>query len=270
MCNVFSGLIVTKKGKDWGKVLFLSGVHHEKDRQKIEDKYGDEVLAWESVRSYNLTNFKFTHELNVSEKEQDELMKLIKKWAKKQNKEKLLRSMITVIKDNKPTEDYLVQENMIKVGCGMSLVCDFMVNVEGGDYCNLTGGDYCTLTGRDYCNLTGEDVCTLTGRNYCNLKGGYRCNLTGEYGSNLTGGYESTLTGGDRSNLTCGDGSTCIIYGETVYIVLDGKDVILRQIYWKYGSRISKIIDINKLFEEYKKGDKIEIVKGKVVGKLEK
>jgi len=254
MCNVFSGLIVTKKGKDWGKVLFLSGVHHEKDREKIKDKYGDEVLAWESVRSYDLTDFKFTHELNVSEKEQKELMKLIKKWAKKQNKEKLLRSMITVIKDNKPTEDYLVQENMIKVGCGMSLVCDFKVNVEGGNWSNLTGGYRCTLTGEDWCTLTGEDYCTLTGRDYCNLTGGDYCNLTGGFGCTLTGGF----------------GSTCIIYGSIGYIVLDGKDVILRQIYWKDGSRISKIIDINKLFKKYKKGDEIKIVKGKVVGKLEK
>jgi hypothetical protein len=245
MCNVFSGLIVTKKGKDWGKVLFLSGVHHEKDREKIKDKYGDEVLAWESVNPYSLTDFKFTHELNVSEKEQKELMKLIKKWAKKQNKEKLLRSMITVIKDNKPTEDYLIQENMIKVGNDMSLVCDFKVNVEGGYGSNLTGG-------------IGS-----------NLTGGFKSNLTGGNWSNLTCGIESNLTGGNWSNLTCGDGCTCIINGDTAYIVLDGKDVILRQIYWKGNKRISKIIDINKLFKKYKKGDKIKIEEGKVVGKVE-
>ena len=77
MCNVFSGLIVTKKGKEWGKVLFLTGLHHEKDRKKIKKKYGDEVLAWESKKEYSLKDgFKFTHTLNVSK-----VMELIEAWA---------------------------------------------------------------------------------------------------------------------------------------------------------------------------------------------
>lgn len=234
MCNVFSGLIVTKKGKDWGKALFLSGVHHEKDREKVAKKYGDEVIAWESVNSYSLDSFKFTHTFKISEKEQKELLKLVNSWAKKQDKEKLLRSMITVTKDNKKTEDYKVLDNMIKLGDDMSLVCDFSANIEAGNGSTQTAGDGSTQTAG--------------------------------YGSTQTAGYWSTQKAGYGSTQKAGGWSTCIIYGEESYVVLDGKNVVLRQI---YGDK-SYILEINKLFKKYKKGDKIRIVKGKDKGKINK
>ena len=239
MCNVFSGLIVTKKGKDWGKVLFLSGVHHEKDRAKIKDKYGDDVLAWECVIPYSLKEIKFTHELNVSQKEQTELMKLIMKWCKKQNTEKLLRSMITVTQDNKPTENYKILDNMIRIGDNMSIVCDFSVNITAGD------------------------SSTQTARENSTQKAGWNSTQTARYGSTQTAGYDSTQTAGDNSTQTAGCDSTCIIYGDTSYIILDGKNVLLTQKY----KQIRKNIIVDDLFKKYKKGDKIKIVKGKECGK---
>jgi len=246
MCNIFSGLIVTKKGKDWGKVLFLSGVHHEKDRKKVQAKYGDETLAWESKEEYSLTSgFNFTHAVNVSAAEQKELLKLVEAWAKKQDKDKLLRSMITVTKDNKPTDDYQLTDNIIKVGDGYSLVADFAIHAAGGDWSTLTGGDRSTLTGDYGSTLTGGDRSTLTGGDW------------------------STLTGGDRSTLTGGDGSTCIVHGEHAYIVLHGKNVLLIMVWSDRRGQKRAVIDVDKLFKKYKKGDIIEIVKGKVVRKVQ-
>ena len=192
MCNVFSGLIVTKKGKDWGKVLFLSGVHHEKDREKVKKKYGDNILAWESITPYSLDKFKFTHELNILAKEQKELMSLVNKWAKKRDKEKLLRSMITVTKDNKPTEDYKIMDNMIKIGDSMSLVCDFSVNVEAG---------------RGSTQKAGE-VSTQTAGRYSTQTAGWGSTQTAGRGSTQTAGRYSTQTAESNSTQTAGDDST--------------------------------------------------------------
>jgi len=279
MCNVFSGLIVTKKDKDWGKVLFLSGVHHEKDREQVKDKYGDNVLAWESITPYSLDKFKFTHTLNIDKNEQSKLMKLIEQWAKKQDKGKLFRSMITVIKDNKQTEKYQIMDNTIKLENNMSLVCDFTVfitadyksTLTAGDYSTLTAGDYSTLTAGYKSTLTAGDRSTLTADYKSTLTAGYKSTLTaGDY-STLTADYKSTLTAGDRSTLTAGykstltagDYSVSIVHGDTCYIVLKGKNVILRQIWYENNKYKSVIVNIDVLFKKYKVGDKVKIVKGK-------
>ncbi len=224
MCNIFSGHIIAQKDhKDWGKVIFLSGIHHEKDREKIYKKYKDNnirLVAWESKEPYSLDEFKFTHAVNVSVKEQKEFMKLLKQWAKKQSSDKLLRSMITVLKDNKKTEDYKVINEMIKTGNGYTISCDFSVNVVSGKKSTQTAGD------------------------------------------------ESTQTAGSWSTQTAGDGSTCIIYGDTSYVILEGKNVLLTQIYSRNGKSIRKKLNLDDLFKKYKKGDKIKIVKGKAVEKV--
>ena len=271
MCNVFSGLIVTKKGKDWGKVLFLSGVHHEKDRAKIKDKYGDDVLAWECVIPYSLKEIKFTHELNVSQKEQTELMKLIMKWCKKQNTEKLLRSMITVTQDNKPTENYKILDNMIRIGDNMSIVCDFSVNITAGDSSTQTArenstqkaGWNSTQTARYGSTQTAGCDSTQTAGCDSTQTAGCDSTQTAGWNSTQTGGDNSTQTAGDNSTQTAGCDSTCIIYGDTSYIILDGKNVLLTQKY----KQIRKNIIVDDLFKKYKKGDKIKIVKGKECGK---
>ena len=41
MCKIFSGhIIMDENSKDWGKVIYLSGIHHELDREKIYKKCG--------------------------------------------------------------------------------------------------------------------------------------------------------------------------------------------------------------------------------------
>jgi len=278
MCNIFSGLIVTKKGKDWGKVLFLSGLHHEKDREQVQAKYGDETLAWESKEEYSLTSgFNFTHTVNVSAAEQKELLKLVEAWAKKQDKDKLLRSMITVTKDNKPTDDYQIMDNIIKVGDGYSLVADFAIHATGGHWSTLAGGHWSTLAGGygstlagGYgSNLAGGDMSTLKGGDRSTLTGGHRSTLRGGYWSTLAGGEGSTLVGGHGSTLAGGDRSTCIVYGKYAYIVLHSRYVLLTMVWLDCGGQKHAVIDVDELFKKYKKGDKIEIVKGKVVRKVQ-
>jgi len=303
MCNAFSGLIVAEKGKDWGKVLFLSGVHHEKDREKIKSKYGDNVLAWESNEPYQLDKFEFTHAINVSEKEQKELLELLVEWGKKQDKEKLIRSMITVIKDNKPTDDYLVNENLIKIGDNMSIICDFSANIEAGDESTQTAGYRSTQTaGYRSTQTAGDestqkagygstqkagDKSTQTAGNESTQKAGNGSTQKAGYGSTQKAGYWSTQTAGDESTQkagywstqtagdestqtagywstqTAGDNSNCIIHGDTSYIVLNGKNVLLTQIYEEDGIVKRRTLVIDELFKKYKKGDKIKIVKGK-------
>ena len=260
MCNVFSGLIVTKKGKDWGKVLFLSGVHHEKDREKVKKKYGDNILAWESITPYSLDKFKFTHELNILAKEQKELMSLVNKWAKKRDKEKLLRSMITVTKDNKPTEDYKIMDNMIKIGDSMSLVCDFSVNVEAGRGSTQKAGEVSTQTAGRYSTQTAESNSTQTA-------GDDSTQTAGEDSTQRAGRYSTQRAGGD-STQTAGGDSNCIIYGDTSFIVLDGKNVLLTQIFYEGNKYIRKNLELDTLFKKYKKGDKIKVVKGEAVEKV--
>ena len=223
MCNVFSGLVVTEKGKDWGKVLFSSGVHHEKDRETYS-QYGDNVLAWESKKSYSLVDgFKFTHNLNVSEKEAKALLKLVEAWAKKQDKIKLLRQMITVIENNQPTENYQITDDMIKLGNNQSILCDFTVHIQAGDDSTQNAGTYSTQEAGNW----------------------------------------STQKAGYKSIQKAGDDSTCVIYGDTSYVVLDGKNVLLTQI----SSDKRYILELDSLFKKYKVGDKLKIVKGKVIKK---
>ena len=224
MCNVFSGLIVTQKGKDWGKVLFTTGVHHEKDREIHKKKYGDNMLAWESKKPYSLKDgFIFTHTLNVNIKEQIELLKLVEIWAKNQEPENLLRQMITVIKDNKPTEDYVIFENMIKTEDNTNIISDFTTYITQGNGSTATQGD----------------------------------------GSTARQGNESTVTQGDGSTATQGDRSTHIVYGCIGYIILSGKNNTFIQHYCENDKYIKKIIDVDKLFKKYEEGDKIRIFKGK-------
>ena len=194
MCNIFSGLIVTKKGKDWGKVLFLSGVHHEKDREQIKEKYGDETLAWESTEKYSLTEFKFTHTINVNKKEQKELMKILKAWVKKQDKEKLLRSMITVLdKNNKPTQDYKIFDNTVHIGDNMTLICDWGVDVVAGDGANITAGYGANITAGHGANITTEDNANITARDNAKITAGDDAKITAGYDANITAGNNSCM-----------------------------------------------------------------------------
>ena len=93
MCNIFSGHIGYKKGKEWGKIYYLSGVHHEEDRKKISH---EQLLAWESKKECSLKNgFNIVHDCggNVSIKEKRKLITLLNNWSKKQKVQPMLQGI---------------------------------------------------------------------------------------------------------------------------------------------------------------------------------
>lgn len=89
MCTLFSGHIVADEGKDWGKVLFITGIHHEKDREIIGDKY-KKLIAWETRRAFDLSEVVITHDsgmmrgmmLSDKVKVKGEFTTLIMSWLK--------------------------------------------------------------------------------------------------------------------------------------------------------------------------------------------
>ena len=94
MCNLWSGHVVTEKGKDWGKVLFITGIHHEKDRENPQvGKYKSNLLAWETIKegSFN-KGVKITHDCgqNISSKEKKALIELVNTWGQNQKRIDLL------------------------------------------------------------------------------------------------------------------------------------------------------------------------------------
>ena len=93
MCNIFSGHISFAK-EDFGKVYFLSMVHHEKDRELIPH---EQLLAWETVKEFTFEKgFKFVHGCGkrVDNKTKDALMEILVSWSKKQNIVKLYNKLI--------------------------------------------------------------------------------------------------------------------------------------------------------------------------------
>jgi len=112
--------------------------------------------------------------------------------------------------------------------------------------------------GIDYFNRTwgAGDWSTLTA--------GYDSTLTAGYDSTLTAGDWSTLTAGNRSTLTAGYDSTLICHGDTCWIIKDGRNCILRQIWWDDNESKSAVLDPDEVLKEYEKGDKVKIFKGKV------
>ena len=128
MCNLFSGHIVTdKESKDWGKVLFVTGVHHEKDREDPRvSKYGSNLLAWETKSKGTFNDgVEITHDCgqNLSNKEKNTLLELVAEWGKKQKRSNLVRHITEsedayyFIRDCNPTKeekDYLKGKGLIK------------------------------------------------------------------------------------------------------------------------------------------------------------
>ena len=97
MCNIFSGHIVTDKDSpDWGKVLFVTGVHHEKDREHPSvSKYAGKIAAWESVDTGSFASgVKFTHDCgqDISAVDKQALLDLVNEWGKAQERVDLISS----------------------------------------------------------------------------------------------------------------------------------------------------------------------------------
>ena len=93
MCHTFSGEVSFDKGKDFGTVYFITGVHHEEDLKQIPH---ENLLCWESnaVGTFE-KGIRFTHDCgkDVSGVVKKELEKLVLEWAGKQDVEKLLEKI---------------------------------------------------------------------------------------------------------------------------------------------------------------------------------
>ena len=97
MCNMFSGHVVSQHGKDWGKVIYLSGIHHERDaKTPMVKKYGKDVIAWETLKTGNKdSGVRFSHVCHGMCCTVDEygLESIVEKWLKKQSYEYLIGSI---------------------------------------------------------------------------------------------------------------------------------------------------------------------------------
>ena len=86
MCNLFSGHTVIDKGADWGKVLVVTGIHHEKDREdKRVSKYGENLLAWETIEKANVNSgVKVAHVCGkkLSKEEIEAILEITNQWIK--------------------------------------------------------------------------------------------------------------------------------------------------------------------------------------------
>ena len=96
MCNVFSGHVVTSNDEHFGKVLFFSGLHHEKDRELPEvAKHGSNLLAWETVVAGSFNDgVKMTHDCGqqLSADRIKALLELVQEWGEKQSFEFLTKN----------------------------------------------------------------------------------------------------------------------------------------------------------------------------------
>jgi hypothetical protein len=96
MCNFFSGHIVTSNDEHFGKVLFFSGLHHEKDRELLEvAKHEPHLLAWETIAAGSFEDgVKMTHDCGqqLSADRIKALLDLVKEWGKKQSFEFLIKN----------------------------------------------------------------------------------------------------------------------------------------------------------------------------------
>jgi hypothetical protein len=97
MCNFYSGHIVTSNDENFGKVLFFSGLHHEKDRELPEvAKHGSNLLAWETRTEGSFKDgVKMTHDCGqqLSADRIKALLDLVKEWGENQSFEFLTKNL---------------------------------------------------------------------------------------------------------------------------------------------------------------------------------
>ena len=205
MCNIFSGHIISDKShKDWGKIIFLSGTHHEEDREIIYKEYGQiKLVAWESVKEFSLAaGFKITHsEGDLTEIEKKELLLLIEDWAKNKDAELLVKQKFITAKDN----DYsfsLACKSMLDTRDGAVLIAPELhgFKQEAGSNSTQTAGDNSTQKARSNS--------TQTARSNSTQKAGYNSTQEAGYNSTQEAGYNSTQTAGNNSTQEAGSDST--------------------------------------------------------------
>ena len=205
MCNIFSGHIISDKShKDWGKIIFLSGIHHEKDREIIYKEYGQiKLVAWESVKESSLTEgFKITHsEGDLTEIEKKELLLLVEDWAKNKDAESLVKQKFITAKDN----DY-----------SFSLACKSMIDTRDGavliapelnEFKQAAGPNSTQVAGDGSTQEAGYNSTQKAGNN-STQEAGYNSTQKAGNNSTQTAGYNSTQTAGDDSTQKAGYNST--------------------------------------------------------------
>ena len=207
MCEIFSGHIITdKEHKDWGKVIYLSGIHHEKDREKIHKEYGKDIklAAWQTKKYASFKNrFEITTSVgDIAEKEKKELLSLLDKWKDSQNAEELFLKLVSITQGGVPLardKFTLDLENLIIATEENNLVFDFS-EVKGFTF---NTGPGCTFK-------TGYD-CTFNTGSGCTFKTGYDCTFNT--------GYDCTFNTG--SGCTFNTGSGCVCVRRDVYEVIE-------------------------------------------------
>lgn len=127
------------------------------------------------------------------------------------------------------------------------------------------------VNGEYVTQVAGVNSTQIAGNGAIQTAGGHTTQIAKNNSIQNAGWFSTQIAGREATQISrqyslqkSGDYSTQIIYGDHSFIILDGINVITRQIYLGDGERISKIIDHNKLFKKYKKGDKLEIIQGKV------
>lgn len=98
MCNVFSGHVVTEPGKHWGKVLIVTGIHHEKDREhKSVSKFGENIAAWETLTEGDLNSgVKIVHSCgkSIPQKEVVALVEITSNYLKKSGYNSIIKQIV--------------------------------------------------------------------------------------------------------------------------------------------------------------------------------
>ena len=165
--------------KDFGKILFISGIHHEKDREVIYRDYKShdiKLVEWESKNPCSLKDgFVFTNsEHLLSAKEKQVYKGLLEKWAGEQDVNQLFSRLVSITQNgvvlsaDKYTLDLSAKTFSTDES---SLVIDFS-DISGftfttGDGCTFKTGSNCTFTTHSNCTFTTYDNCTFTTYGYC-------------------------------------------------------------------------------------------------------
>jgi hypothetical protein len=88
MCDLFSGHVVNQKGKNWGKVLVVTGIHHEKDREHPSvKKIGENLSVWQTIKKADVNSgVEIVHSCGkkISKEEESALIEIVNSWIKKQ------------------------------------------------------------------------------------------------------------------------------------------------------------------------------------------
>jgi len=228
MCKIFSGHIVRDTGKykhKFGEVIFLSGIHHEADREIIYKQFpGIEIVAWETRSAYTFDNGIELREYTLNPYQVrygftllDELNKLVLEWAKKQNTENLLRGMIRISRDGVPVDYTLdmdkhvikVEENNVVIDC--PILHDFTIIT--GDYCFIRTGYACvvkagynaTILASNFLLAEVQDYAQIVAGDNVNIDAGRHCSANLRDLSRVKAADFANIESGERGIIVVGD-----------------------------------------------------------------